>query len=53
MCNEAENIKHIIRMFKEALSMLERMLKNTCAFSVEHESVSSDQCAENGPRMSC
>lgn len=25
--------------------MLERVLKNTCAFSVEHESVSSDQRA--------
>lgn len=45
MFNEIENIKHITRLFKEVPSMLEKVLKNTCAFSVEHESVSSDQCA--------
>lgn len=52
MFSEAENIKHINRLFKEVPSMLERVLKNTCAFSVEHESVSSDQCAMKWPKQS-
>lgn len=45
MFSEAEKIKHIIRLFKEVLYMLERVLKNTFALSVDHGSVSSDQCA--------